>query len=197
MKLLLSLILGLTVSATSAQANAALKFGKVEALEISKTILNTKNAGLLNWKMGDTLNFQIKVKDFAIGQMSMVFDAQTKKEYLLTQYFDFFSKKFNIQVGYDKNTAAVTSYKINGVKIPLPENQQMPEVKIVTQEEAHLEVEAGSFDCIHTVIEAENGQQTEVWFNPQELPLTGMLQTLTKIKNVDVKLELVSFAGKN
>jgi len=178
----------------AAQSNASLT--NKDIATISGQVINSARANALSWKIGDGLNFALMVKGVAIGSVSMKYEAENQKEMLMTQVFNLVNKSVSLLIGYDKESGRVSSFKIMGVPLPLP-GSDAGGVKVVKQEESHINVPAGEYDAVYFLIETDKGQQTEIWMNPSEIPLTGTLKTNSKVRNIDVSMELVSFAHGN
>lgn len=144
---------------------------------------------VLNWHNGDALNFNLVVKNYPVGNISLKYESETQKEHLITETIGLAGKEIAFKVGYDKATGRVTSISFQGVTIPV---SQTEDPKIISQNDEKITVPAGEYDTSHVVIEMEKGQ-SEIWLSP-ELPLGGTLKTAGKIKDLTIGLELASFA---
>jgi hypothetical protein len=149
--------------------------------------------GLFDWKVGDTLNFDMQMKPLPQkGTMTIKVVSDTADGYTLEEDVNFLVLKQVVQVLFDKNTGEIKKMTVNGKETDVPDAGKETLVK---EEEAHITVPAGSFDCIHMVTEDASHQQSETWLNPRDLPITGILKTKAAEAGVlEVNTELVSFA---
>jgi hypothetical protein len=200
-KLTILIVLGLV--GTSAWALARPKQPSLTARvfseplrEISQQVMLMSHEGLLDWKVGDTLNFSMQLKPLpTMGTMTIKVTADTAEGYTLTEDVNVSALKQKIEVVLDKNTGEIKKMTING------KPQQVADAgttKLVKEEEAHITVPAGSFDCIYLVTEDANQQKSQSWINPAAIPISGLLKTKNEAGGIlEINTELVSFVRGN
>lgn len=164
----------------------------MQPLQMMRTMAKAAD-GLFDWKVGDTLNFDMQMKPLPQkGTMTIKVVSDTADGYTLEEDVNFLVLKQVVQVLFDKNTGEIKKMTINGKATDVPDAGKETLIK---EEEAHITVPAGSFDCIHMVTADASNQQSETWLNPRDLPITGILKTKAAEAGVlEVNTELVSFA---
>ena len=90
--------------------------------------------------------------------------------------------------------AEVKKVLVDGREQSLPESD--PE--IIEQKEANVTVPAGTYQSIYLKIKdnAQNGAISEMWVNPRDIPISGMLKSIQDSQLGKVTIELVSFIKK-
>ena len=80
---------------------------------------------------------------------------------------------------------------VDGKEQAVPKN----DIEIVDQKQEQVTVPAGTFDSIHITIKdkANNGDLSEQWVNPRDIPIAGMVKTLANSQIGKVTMELTSF----
>ena len=153
----------------------------------------------LDWKVGDTLNFDLRIKPIPVVAAAVLKVTQIDKDGItLVEEISYKTLKQTIETVLDPNTGQVKSTKINGKPVAMPAPSGGSGSKIIKEEEAHIKVKAGEFDCIHIVMESqaagqEEPTQTEIWMNPAAIPISGMLKTSSVVSYFTIEMELASF----
>lgn len=148
----------------------------------------------LNWKVGDKLNFDMKMSPLPInGTMTMEVTKDEAEGFTLIQNVDMGQMgKQNVEALVDRDTGKIKKLIVNGQPQTPPDQGK---IKVIKQEEAHITVPAGEYDCIHLVTENEKQEQSEAWINPMAIPISGMLKMKAKVQGfLDLETELTSFA---
>jgi hypothetical protein len=175
-----------------------LKLSKVQAISIFKSIVvNSPAAALFDWKVGDTLNFTMHIKPAPMPIAEKIYLASITPEGMtLVQEMSYKTIKQTIEMLMDRDTGQIKQIKINGKIQKLPETGSGSGTKIITEEEVRgFKVAAGTFDAIHLVTEDSQGNQTEAWMNPRDIPLSGLLKSSSIQGNLfTIESELTSFA---
>lgn len=157
---------------------------------INKVVLATTDQAHtmgLDWKVGDQNNYKIDM-GFIQGTMVMKVTQVVAEGIWLTQDMDLgFAGKQNVQILLDPNTGETKKMIVNG-KEQAPPKQN---VEVVEVKEDKITVPAGTFDCIHAILkDKDNNQEINMWVNPQQVALSGMLKTIqpSQFGNVTVLL---------
>jgi len=177
------------VISTAAQASQSmgqfLFAGQVQLLQ------NEVVAQGLNWKVGDANDYKLNMGGFINGTMKMYVREITADGIWMVQDVDLMIQKQKIEVLIDANTGEIKKMLVNG------QEQQPPksDYEVVDQKEANVTVPAGTFKAIYIKIKdnANNGQISEQWVNPRDIPLSGMIKSLADSQLGKVTIELNSF----
>lgn len=148
-------------------------------------------ASNLNWKVGDVLNLSIDVANFLKGTAKVEVTKDEAEGFTLVQNIELAGQKQVVEAVIDKDTGQIKKYKVNGQDQPPPDTSG---TKLIKQEQAHITVPAGSYDCIHIVMEDAQKQQSEAWINPMAVPIIGLLKQTATAQGMPVVMELTSFA---
>ena len=103
----------------------------------------------ITFKVGDTLNFNLKLSIGLSGTMSMTVTAQDTTTVTITQIADLTVQKQTIVEVIDKTNGKIISVTVNGQPQTPPDSASE---KVIKQEPAHITVPAGTYDCIHVVV---------------------------------------------
>ena len=90
----------------------------------------------------------------------------------------------------DLQTGKVISVTVNGQAQTVPDQT----VKVISQVEESVTVPAGTFDSIHLVVQDAQSNQSDIWANPNLIPVGGTIKMTGKQQSYTVLLELASFA---
>lgn len=145
----------------------------------------------LNWKVGQENNYKLNMGGFINGTMKMSVREITADGIWMVQDVDLMIQKQKIEALIDANTGAVKKMLVNGKEQQPPKS----DFEVVEQKEDHITVPAGSFDTIYIKVKdkANNGQISEQWVNPRDIPLSGMAKSLADSQLGKVTIELTSF----
>ncbi len=145
----------------------------------------------LNWKVGQENNYKLNMGGFLNGTMKMWVREITADGIWMVQDVDLSIQKQKIEVLLDPNTGAIKKMLVNGKEQAPPK----PDFELVEQKEDRITVPAGTYDAIYLKVKdnANNGQITEQWVNPRDIPLSGMLKSLADSQLGKVTIELTSF----
>lgn len=183
--LIASIVLGLSLN-----AQAAPSIVDVVTDITQGAIMNQAETTGLNWKIGDTNNYNIDM-GFIKGSMVMSVRSIEADGIWMDQNMDLgFAGKQQVQVLLDPNTGEVKKMIVNG-KEQAPPKQ---DVEVIEVKESKVTVPAGTFDAIHARLkDKEQNQEINMWVNPQLIPLSGMLKTVQPSQLGQVTIVLKSF----
>ncbi|RME16530.1 MAG: hypothetical protein D6797_04360 [Bdellovibrio sp.] len=144
----------------------------------------------LDWKVGDNADYQIDI-GFLKGTMHSTVRNEDARGFWVVQDIDLKIQKQKVEILYDKNTGAVLEIIVNGQKQTPPDPSDM---ELVDMKESHVEVPAGSFDCIYVKVRNKKENKiSEAWLNPEEVPIGGLLKTIAQSPIGPVNVQLTAF----
>jgi hypothetical protein len=189
MKKFLALV-GLAVLSTSFNAQAINIVSLSDAQIRSVAIATVEPFDVINWKVGDTANFDVKVGSF--GKLGTSVKSVTKDEgaaLWVTQTMDLMVQKQKIEILINKADGKVLKTIVNGKE----QNQPEDEIEIISQDYVDVTVPAGSFKAIHIVAKSKQIDHIEVWANPRDTVMEGTLKQAVTAQGMDIVMELTSF----
>lgn len=155
-----------------------------------QAILSQVETQQLDWKVGDTNNYNIDM-GFIKGSMVMSVRSVGADGIWMDQKMDLgFAGKQDVQTLLDPNTGEVKKMIVNGQEQAPPKQN----VEVVEVKEDRITVPAGTFDAVHARLkDLDQNQEINVWINPQAVPLSGMLKTIQPSQLGNVTVVLKSF----
>ena len=180
------------VVSTAAQASNTVA-GFLFAKQISTIQQNIVTFGP-NWKVGDACDYKLNMGGFLNGTMKMYVREIGADGMWIVQDVDMMIQKQKVEMLMDQNTGEIKKVLVNGKEEKLPESD--PE--IIEQKEANVTVPAGTFVAIYLKLKdnKQNGAISEMWVNPRDIPLSGMLKSIQDSQLGKVTIELTSFTKK-
>jgi hypothetical protein len=147
-----------------------------------------------NWKVGDENNYKLNMGGFLNGTMKMFVREIGADGIWLVQDVDLMIQKQKIEVLLDSSTGEIKKMLVNGQEQEVPRT----DYEIIDQKEATITVPAGTFQSIYIKVKdnANNGDISEQWVNPRDIPISGMLKSLADSQLGKVTIELTSFIKK-
>lgn len=147
-----------------------------------------------NWAVGDECDYKLNMGGFLNGTMKMYVREIGADGMWIVQDVDLMIQKQKIEMLMDTSTGAIKKVLVDGREQSLPESD--PE--IIEQKEANITVPAGTFQAIYLKLKdnAQNGAISELWVNPRDIPLSGMLKSIQDSQLGKVTIELTSFIKK-
>jgi hypothetical protein len=145
----------------------------------------------LNWTVGQENNYKLNMGGFINGTMKMFVREIIADGIWLVQDIDLSIQKQKVEVLIDPNNGKIKKMIVNGKEQEPPKS----DMEIVDQKEDRITVPAGAFDVIYLKIKdnANNGQISEQWINPRDIPLSGMAQSKADSQLGKVTIQLTSF----
>lgn len=146
----------------------------------------------LDWKVGDVTNYKMNIGGFINGTMKMYVREVLTDSIWFNQEADLMGQKQVVEILINSSTGEILKMIVNGKEEKVPEagNQE-----VIEQKQVKLTVPAGSFDAIYLKIKQDN-QESELWVNPRDIPLSGMLKTIAPTQIGKMTAELTSFTKK-
>lgn len=146
----------------------------------------------LNWKVGDTNNYDMDMGGFIKGKTSMTVAQDTGDALWVHQNMDMgFAGKHKAEILLAKADGKILKFILDGKEQAPPE---AGDLEVVEMKESEVQVPAGSFKCIYAKLrDKKDGKEQEAWLNPQEVPMSGMLKSVGDSQLGKVKQELTSY----
>ena len=179
------LALGLSANANSKTTLSTVMFDNVKHAIMAET-----NAGP-NFKVGDSASYNLNA-GFIKGSMKMTVTKVDAAEVVIHQDLDMgFLGKQNCDATIDLTNGSYKKLVCNG------QDQQIPsqgDMELVEMKEDKITVPAGTFTCVYIkALDKKNNQNIEQWANPKQIPVSGMIKSISPSQLEPVTVELTSF----
>jgi hypothetical protein len=145
----------------------------------------------LDWHVGQENNYKLNMGGFLNGTMKMSVRSVDANGIWMVQDVDLMIQKSKIEVLIDAANGQIKKMIVDGKEQEPPKT----DFEIIDQKEDHITVPAGEYDVIYIKIKdnAQNGQISEQWINPRDIPLSGMVQSKATSQLGPVTIQLTSF----
>lgn len=148
----------------------------------------------LNWTPGDYANYKMG-GGFIQGTNNTSVREKVAEGFWLVQDMDLgFLGKNMIEALIDPNTGEIKKLIVNGKDQDIPENGGM---EIISAEESKVTVPAGTFEAIHLKIKNDKGEISQVWINPDMIPINGSAKSISPSQFGDITMELTAYGRGN
>lgn len=190
MKRTIVALMALLLSAPAfANSDLAIEIANSHLQSAVELQIRTMNA--INWRVGERAEYKLSATMGNLGDMKKWVDREDGNAiWVNTEVTGQMQQK--IEAKLDRATGQMLEYIENGVrKTPPTQN-----LEIVSQDEQRVTVPAGTFDTIHVVAKTDNAQvrQIEVWMNPRDTVMEGMVQTKLTTSFMPVMIQMVRFS---
>ncbi len=144
----------------------------------------------LDWKPGDTGSYSVNM-GFIKGSMVMSVRSNNAEGIWMDQDMDLgFAGKQKAEMLIDPNTGEIKKMLVNGKEQEIPKQ----DMEVISATEDKITVAAGTFDCIHVVVnDKAKNEESNIWINPQVIPMSGMIQQISPSQLGKVTVALKSF----
>ncbi len=148
----------------------------------------------LPWKVGDTAEYSLNLGGFINGSMVMLVREETSEGIWLQQDIDLQFQKQKVETLFDKETGQVKKVLVDGQEQKI-EGGEAPE--IVESKPDTITVPAGTFECSYIKLkDKKQGSTTDLWLNPELVPIVGLIKQVAQSQLGPVNLELKGFGKK-
>ena len=145
----------------------------------------------LDWKVGQENNYKLNMGGFLNGTMKMFVREIIADGIWVVQDVDLSVQKQKVEILIDPANGQIKKMIVNGKEQAPPK----ADFEVIDQKEDKITVPAGTFEVIYLKIKdkANNGQVSEQWINPRDIPLSGMVQSKADSQLGKVTIQLTSF----
>jgi hypothetical protein len=154
-------------------------------------ILDEASTQGLNWKVGDSANYNVDMAGFIKGSMVMSVREIGADGIWMVQDVDLgFAGKQKMEALIDPNTGEVKKMLVNGQPHEIPKNN----MEVVEVTEDKITVPSGTYECIHARLkDKETNEESNMWVNPAIVPMSGMIKAVQPSQLGTVTIVLKSF----
>lgn len=150
-------------------------------------------ADLINWQVGDQMEYNINLsflKGTAVNSVASEKVVDGTPAIWVTNNVDLMNQKQKIEQLIRRHDATVLQLLVNGQEQEVPDPG---EVEIVEQDYVKVTVPAGTFKSIWMKINTKEQKGIEVWVNPKDTAMDGLLKMITPSQMGEMTMELTGF----
>lgn len=155
------------------------------------TIRNTSPADLINWKVGDGMDYEVASEQF--GNMGTLNKSVTSEEggaIWVKQSMAVLGQNEVVEALIRRADGEILKMLRNGKEVDVPNDT----IEIIEQEVTTIELDGlGKFDCIHVVAKSTQIERFELWANPQATVMDGTLKQLIPTSFLTLEIVLKAF----
>lgn len=147
---------------------------------------------IINWTVGDTASYSVTLG--AMGNIGSMVKTVAKLDeprnalWVKTATKMYFQNDVT-EMLISRADGKVLQFLHNGKEESFPD----PKVEVVSQDYAQVTVPAGTFQSVHIVANTEQVKGVEIWVNPKDTVMEGMLKQTMPTQFGIVSVELTSF----
>ena len=160
------------------------------ALGLESVRLDALDGYLIDWKVGDSANYDITGGPF--GKMGTMTKAVTKEEgetLWLKQELNLMSQHEVIEIQLNRTDGTILKIIRNGKEEKIPDDK----LEIISQEYVDVTVPAGTFKSLHIIGKTKQIKSLELWANPQDTCMEGTLKQIVDASLIKMTFVLTSF----
>lgn len=185
---IMALATGLGLTASSALANSStFDFELNHAISRSLSIAEINPLALVDWKVGDSADYQIGAMFGKVGTMHKEITSEEGDAVWMTQNIEAVgNRKEKVETLIDRNTGKVLKMIHNGKEEQIPNDA--PE--IISQEYTEVTVPAGTFKSLHIVAKTKQVKHIELWMNNKDVVMDGAIKQVMSTQFGNITLEM-------
>ncbi len=173
---------------SSAQADdASVSFSDQAVFEMALSQVSATN--LIDWKVGDTMNYEIKMGGFPLGTNIKSVTKDEGTAIWMRQEMKLMSQNEVVEALINKADGQLLKLVRNGQEQSIPDNS----LEIISQDATEIKVKAGSFKVIHIVAKTKDVERLEIWANPRDSAIDGTIKQMVKSQMGMISFELTAF----
>lgn len=136
------------------------------------SISNVDPLALINWKVGDSADYQITAIFGKVGTMHKEVTKDEPNGLWITQSTSLAGQEEKVEAMIDKDTGKVLKIVRNGKE----ETTTNDEPEIISQDYEDVTVPAGTFKSMHIVAKTKQIKKIEAWINNRDIVMDGTIK---------------------
>jgi len=181
-----ALVLGTIVALQGGQASA------FDTKALAETIAMAPMAplNLIDWKVGDTMAYSVKMGMFGnIGTSTKTVTSDEGTAIWLRQQMNLMIQNQTVDILLNKADGKVLKMIQDGREVAVPNDP----IEVISQDATSVTVPAGTFDVIHIVAKSAQISKIELWANPRDTAMDGGVKQAMTTQFGEIVMELTSF----
>jgi predicted small secreted protein len=165
-------------TALSAQANESSVLG----------IHNVDPLALVNWKVGDSADYQMSAFFGNIGSMHKEVVKEENEGVWVSQTTSLAGRKDQFDALVDRNSGKVVKLVHNGKEETVPDD----EMEVISEDYGDVTVPAGTFKALHITAKTKQISKLDIWVNNRDVVMDGAIKQVMPALFGNITMELVS-----
>jgi len=148
---------------------------------------------LVDWQVGDRMEYKLDMTFLSGSSVRSVVSEELvdgNQSIWVENIIDLIVKKQKVEQLIRRYDAAVLKMIVNGEEQDIPDPGEMD---IVEQDYVKVTVPAGTFKSVWMKVNTKEIEGVEVWINPKETAMDGMLKMITPSQFGNMTMKLKSF----
>ncbi len=168
---------------------------KMAAAVVAKA---TKTQNVINWLVGDYQNVEVKfLLGGGAGHKEATKEEADKNAVWFVNEMTLMGQKQKTEALIDRSNGKTIKLIVNGKEEDVSKEGD-GEIEIIEQSETEVTVPAGKFDCLYIKAKVKaqgQDQEIEVWINPVDVNLDGMLKVVIQSMFGPITMQLKDFGS--
>jgi hypothetical protein len=193
-EMLKKIVLGLSALLAFQAAAVSINIELIDVKSLNQQIFDDAKVTRIPFNVGDKADYSLNLGGFLNGTMNMLVREETPEGIWLEQNIDIVIQKSKVETLFDADTGQVKKVLVDGKEQKM-EDQEPPE--IVESKPDTVTVPAGTFECSYVKLhDKKQNSDTDVWINPELVPIVGLIKQVAQSQMGPVTLELTGFERK-
>jgi hypothetical protein len=162
---------------------------EVENLSLAVALEGVRALDVINWKVGDTLEYDVSLGSFPIGNSIKSVTKDEGTAIWLRQEVTAMNQKEIVDTLLNKADGRILKMVRNGQEQSIPDNT----LEIISQDFTEIRVKAGTFKVIHIVAKTKEIEKIELWANPRDTAIDGTVKQAVTMQLGNIVMELKKY----
>lgn len=162
--------------------------GKKFLTQLHATLAQTGDMNLIDWKVGDSLNHDIKLASFPLGTSHKEVYKDEGDALWFRQTMVMMNNNDISEILISKANGQILKFIRNGKEEEIPESN----IEIIEQKHTSVTVPAGTFEVIYIKAKSDDSDSIEIWLNPRDIAMDGAAKQAVATQMGTVTLELTA-----
>lgn len=157
------------------------------------TLTTNTNVNVVDWQIGDALNHNIKVSFLsgtAVREVTSEVDVEGETAIWVDNNVRIMGQTQSARQLIRRSDAKILKLIVNGEEKEIPTQE---DIEIVDQDYRSVTVPAGTFQSVYIKLNTKQAKGVEVWMNPAETCMDGVLKMKTPTQFGTATSELTGF----
>lgn len=181
--------LTLITSLFAFSSSSSLAHTQLNQFFLKNTIQSINPFDVINWTLGDKMEYQISAAFGNIGTMEKEVTEDNADTLWLTQSTKLMNQNDIVEILLNKADGKVLKIIRNGKEERIPES----DLEIIDQDYTTVTVPAGTFESLHVTANTKDVSNLEVWINPDATVMDGVLKNVIPTNMLTLTMELTAF----
>jgi hypothetical protein len=163
---------------------------------IAAHVMDEVRTSRLPWTVGEKADYKLDVAGMIQGTLNVLIREETAEGIWVDQLIDVQIQKQKVETLFDKETGQVKRMLIDGKEQKI-EPTETPDIVESKPDTVKVPKFPDGVECGYIKLRnKKDNTETEVWINPEIVPIAGMIKTIAQSQMGPVTVELTDFLKK-